>query len=123
MPIVWDLRKWLAVNHDIYRPSELQAALVERVGVRLSLQAISALLKKEPQGLRIQTIQAICDTFNCRLSDFCDVLPNPARAQQYRQRKVGAKGTLSRLNRSEEDTQGEGNIFPNPHRFKSTTKE
>lgn len=32
MAILWNLRRWLAVEHNIYRPSELRAVLAERAG-------------------------------------------------------------------------------------------
>jgi DNA-binding Xre family transcriptional regulator len=73
---MWNLKKWLAVNRDIYRPSELQLLIAEKVGVRLSLQAISAIINGQPSALRLQTIQALCTALNCKLSEFCDVLPD-----------------------------------------------
>jgi len=76
MPVVWKLKKWLAVEHDIYRPSELQALLVEKAGVQLSLQAVSTLLNGTPGALRLRTVQALCNALNCTLSDFCEVLPD-----------------------------------------------
>jgi DNA-binding Xre family transcriptional regulator len=76
MAIAWTLKKWLAVNRDIYRPSEVQSLLAEKVGVRLSLQAISTIINGQPSALRLQTIQALCTALDCRLSDFCDVTPD-----------------------------------------------
>lgn len=64
MPVIWNLRKWLAVEHDIYRASELQALLVRRAGVQFSLQAISSLLNGEPNALRLQTMQALCNALD-----------------------------------------------------------
>ena len=76
MAIVWTLKKWLAVNRDIYRASEVQSLLAEKVGVRLSLQAISTIINGQPSALRLQTIQALCTALDCKLSDFCDVVPD-----------------------------------------------
>ena len=76
MAIVWTLKKWLAVNRDIYRASEVQSLLAEKVGVRLSLQAISTIINGQPSALRLHTIQALCTALDCRLSDFCDVVPD-----------------------------------------------
>src|SRR2546429_897835 len=87
MPITWNLKKWLAVERDIYRPSELQALLAEKAGVQLSHQAVSALMNEKPNALRLQTIQALCNALNCKLSDFCEVLPDSANEQQ-KQRKI-----------------------------------
>jgi DNA-binding Xre family transcriptional regulator len=89
MAIVWTLKKWLAVNRDIYRASEVQLLLAEKLGVRLSLQAISAIINGQPSALRLQTIQALCDALDCKLSDFCDVLPD-APAQRRQKKASGA---------------------------------
>src|SRR5436853_3280625 len=82
MPVAWNLKKWLAVEHDIYRPSELQTVLAEKANVRLSLQAVSTLLNSKPSALRLQTIQALCNALQCNLSDFCEVLPDRSNGQQ-----------------------------------------
>ena len=118
MPIVWNLKKWLAVERDIYRPSELQAVLAEKAGVQLSLQAISALIKGKPTALRLQTIQALCNALDCRLSDFCDVLPDEAKEQQ-KQRKV-AGGPPVRLYGGKESSKPHQSPFPDPHQYTGT---
>jgi DNA-binding Xre family transcriptional regulator len=118
MPIVWNLKKWLAMERDIYRPSELQTLLAEKAGVQLSLQAISALINAKPNALRLQTIQALCNALDCKLSDFCEVLPDTAKEQQ-KQRKV-ASGTPVRLYGGKEKAKNEESIFPDPHQYTET---
>jgi DNA-binding Xre family transcriptional regulator len=118
MPIVWNLKKWLAVERDIYRPSELQALLAEKAGVQLSMQAISALINGKPHALRLQTIQALCNALDCKLSDFCEVLPDTAKEQQ-KQRKV-AGGTPVRLYGAKEPSKIQESIFPDPHQYMET---
>ncbi|HLZ59450.1 MAG TPA: substrate-binding domain-containing protein [Ktedonosporobacter sp.] len=87
MPVRWNLKQWLAVEHQIYRPSELQAVLEEKAGTQLSLQAISTLLNNVPSALRLSTIQALCNALNCTLSDFCEVLPDQfAKGEQHTDR-------------------------------------
>ncbi len=76
MPVQWNLKQWMAVNRQIYRPADLQALIEEKAGVQLSWQAISALLNNVPGALRLSTIQALCNALNCNLSDFCDVSPD-----------------------------------------------
>lgn len=115
MPVVWNLKKWLAVERDIYRPSELQALLAEKAGVQLSLQAVSALINGKPNALRLQTIQAVCNALNCKLSDFCDVLPDPAKEQKKRRQVIGV--TPERLYGSKKQPESRENIFPDPHQF------
>lgn len=87
MAIVWNLKKWLAVNRDIYRASEVQLLVAEKAGVRLSLQAISAIINGQPSALRLQTIQALCNALDCKLSDFCDVLPDTRGRSQEESRE------------------------------------
>jgi len=121
MPVVWNLKKWLATERDIYRPSELQAVLTEKAGIQLSLQAIASLLKGTPNALRLQTIQALCNALDCKLSDFCDVLPDTA-AQQRKQRKV-AGSTPRRLyggKRPEAEHHEDSDMpFPDPRNYLS----
>ncbi len=119
--MVWNLKKWLAVERDIYRPSEVQALLVERAGVELSLQAVSALINGTPSALRLQTIQALCNALDCKLSDFCDVLPDDAHAKRKR-RKVAGEGPV-RLYGSRAPSKDTGSIFPDPRAFHAPGEE
>ncbi len=121
MPIVWNLKKWLAMERDIYRPSELQALLIEKAGVQLSLQAVSALLNGKPNALRLQTIQALCNALNCELQDFCRVLPDSEGEQQKRRKVAG--DTPVRLYGSKEHAKSEESIFPDPHQYQETKKQ
>ena len=116
MPVVWKLKKWLAVERDIYRPSELQTLLADRAGVQLSLQAVSALINGTPSALRLQTIQALCNALDCKLSDFCDVLPDTGAARQKR-RKAAGEGPARLYGRGEK-AKGAESIFPDPKDFR-----
>jgi len=120
MPLKWNLKKWLAVERDIYRPSELQALLAEKAGVQLSLQAVSALINGKPDALRVQTIQALCNALNCKLSDFCEVWPD-SESEQQKQRKV-AGGTPVRLYGAKEQANNQESLFPDPHQYTRTRK-
>jgi DNA-binding Xre family transcriptional regulator len=115
MAIIWNLKKWLAVNRDIYRASELQLLLAEKVGVRLSLQAISTIINGQPSALRLQTIQAICTALDCKLSDFCDVLPD---VQGLRKQKKAAAHPLPLYGGKRK----EDSPFPDPRVFVSKGK-
>src|SRR5205814_6483742 len=109
MPVVWNLKKWLAVEHDIYRPSELQTLLAEKANVRLSLQAVSTLLNNKPSALRLQTIQALCNALQCNLSDFCEVSPDSSNRQQKlrpRATPVGLYGAKEQESLSEHISSG-----------------
>ena len=120
MPIVWNLKKWLAVERDIYRPSELQALLAEKAGVQRELHALTARINGKPNALRLQTIQALCNALNCKLSDFCEVLPDSAQEQQ-KQRKAAGDGPV-RLYGAKERTHNQESIFPDPLQYSETRK-
>jgi DNA-binding Xre family transcriptional regulator len=120
MPVVWNLRKWLAVERDIYRASEVQALLAEKAGVQLSLQAVSALINGTPTALRLQTIQALCNALDCKLSDFCDVLPDTAKEQQRRRKRAG-EGPVrlygGKGKGRDQERESRASIFPDPRQF------
>lgn len=88
MPVRWNLKRWLAVERNIYRPSELHTLLVTKTGVRLSLQAVSTLVNGTPGALRLRTIQALCNALDCKLSDFCEIFPDTDEGQQQRQEDI-----------------------------------
>lgn len=85
MPLTWTLKQWLINNRGLQLPpnqAHTNAAMVQsmvqhRTGSKLQLRAVHALLEKQPQTLDCRTLQAICDTFQCRLSDFCALTPSP----------------------------------------------
>lgn len=76
MALKWSLKRTMVLRKGLYRPSDLKGALAERNGFSLSLTSVCALIKKDPEVLKVSTIQAICNTLNCRLSDFCDIEPD-----------------------------------------------
>lgn len=116
MPIIWNLKRWLAAERDIYRPSELQAVLAKKAGVHLTIQAISSLLNKKPGALRLQTIQALCNALDCKLSDFCEVTPDADRQQQ---RQVVNLPTRLYGAKKRPEEKGEVSIFPDPRKYYS----
>src|SRR5260370_22993116 len=76
MSLIWSLKKTMVLRNGLYRPADLREALVECLGVQLSLTSVSALVNRQPRALRVRTMQAICNTLNCRLSDFCEIEPD-----------------------------------------------
>jgi putative transcriptional regulator len=119
MPLVWNLRKWLAVNRDIYRPVDLQKLIAEKAGVHLSLQAISALMQSTPSAVRIATLEALCTALDCKASDFFDVLPpNP----QEQQKRVAGEAPTPLYGAKEPKHQQES-PFPDPYQYKGIPRE
>lgn len=122
MPVIWNLKKWLAVNHDIYRPIDLQKLIEEKAGVKLSLQAISTLINNEPSSIRCKTIQALCNALNCKISDFFDIVPDSPQEQQKWLKEVGSEPV--QLYGGKQNSQSkENSIFPNPHKYINDSDE
>lgn len=81
MPVKWNLREWLR-ERGITRASQVSKIVRERTGYVLSTQAVCDLLNNQPKMLRLETGEALCDAFYCRLSDFLEVVPRAvSRAQ------------------------------------------
>jgi putative transcriptional regulator len=121
MPLVWNLRKWLAVNRDIYRPVDLQKLIVEKAGVHISLQAVSALMQQNPSALRIATLEALCTALDCKASEFFDVLPLSQEEQKSKLRVAGGVPTpLYGAKRPEPPLE---NPFPDPYQYKGIPRE
>jgi DNA-binding Xre family transcriptional regulator len=72
----WKLKERLALQHQLYRLSDIQRVIEDRAGVRWSLETISQLVNKTPKALRVQKVQILCNVFRCQLSDICEVLPD-----------------------------------------------
>jgi len=78
MPINWKLRNLLKERGG-NKATEISRIVLEQAGYELSTQAVCDLLKRQPKMIRLETIQAICDSFYIRLSDFLEVLPSAAQ--------------------------------------------
>lgn len=111
MGLIWKLRRTLVLRGDLHHASDMQAALAERAGLRLSRTSVSALINKKPEALRVPTMQAFCNLLNCRLSDFCEIEPddfsqnNPKLAGIDPQQLNGTPSSLDDVS------------FPNPFQF------
>jgi len=77
MPINWKLRDLLKERGG-NKAAEISRIVREQTGYQLSTQAVCDLLR-QPKMIRLETIQAICDSFYIRLSDFLEVLPSAAQ--------------------------------------------
>lgn len=110
MALDWKFGVWLAAEWNIHTPSQLQAALIERIGVKLSVQALSTLMRKPPKAIRVQTIQAVCDAFGCRLSAFCEITP------EWRPKRIVGSPT-AKLYGDNEEPKERGRLYPNPAHY------
>ena len=77
MPINWKLRDLLKERGG-NNASEISRIVLDQTGYQLSTQAVCDLLR-QPKMIRLETMQAICDSFYIRLSDFVEVLPSAAQ--------------------------------------------
>ena len=119
MPVEWNFKKWLVVERNIYRPTELQALIVEKTGVQISLQAISTLINSKPSGMRFQTMQVVCNALDCEVCDFFSIRPDSVKEQQ-KERKV-AGGSPKRLygTKASKESKKPESIFPDPRQSRS----
>ena len=93
MPIKWKLREWLRRERDQTRPTDISRMIYRRTGYKISVQAIAELLNN-PKMLRLETMEAICSSFDCKIGDFLEVIPSPhaglGRATESRQSDASA---------------------------------
>jgi DNA-binding Xre family transcriptional regulator len=105
MPATWKLRDLLKERGGKHA-SEIRRIVFEQTGYQLSVQAVCNLLSRQPKMIRIETIQAICDSFYIRLSDFLEVLPSAAQEPTKKRR------SLERRVRKVDDASGQGDGLP-----------
>jgi len=76
MPSNWSLKEWLKTNRGLTNAKEIRDIIHHRTQQSISLRTVQCYLKKKPKALNIKYIQAICDAFRCKLSDFCTAQPS-----------------------------------------------
>ena len=102
MPANWKLRDLLKERGG-NNASEISRIVLEQTGYQLSTQAVCDLLKRQPKMIRLETIQAICDSFYIRLSDFLEVLPSAAQKPKTKTQSLERR---RRHAKSDESVQG-----------------
>lgn len=120
MPVKWNLREWLT-ERGITRASQVSTIVRERTGYVLSTQAVCDLLNDQPKMLRLETSEALCDAFYCRLSDFLEVMPRAVSRSHVKQTRKLESGR-----RDESPIESRGNstvdfasFFPDARKFSS----
>ena len=87
--IVWKLKEYVEHTHNLRTAVQLQSFIEEKVGVKVTVQTIRALLRG-PAAPRGEMIQLLCDALDCRSDAFYVFNPNSTRSQQWsRQRAEG----------------------------------
>jgi DNA-binding Xre family transcriptional regulator len=77
MGMKWRLREFVR-ERGMVRASQIRRTIEERTGYVLTEQAVCDLLNRPPRMLRVETMNAICKAFYCKLSDFCELIPDSA---------------------------------------------
>src|SRR5882762_10542273 len=77
MGMKWRLREFLR-ERGMVRASQIRRTIEERTGYVRTEQAVCDLLNRPPLMLRVETMNAICEAFYCKLSDFCELIPDSA---------------------------------------------
>ena len=77
MGMKWRLREFLR-ERGMVRASQIRRTIEERTGYVRTEQAVCDLLNGPPLMLRVETMNAICEAFYCKLSDFCELIPDSA---------------------------------------------
>lgn len=120
--MTWRLREFLA-ERGYKRATHIQRIIAERTGQHLCIQAVCDLLNKEPKMLRIETMQLLCDAFYCKLSDFCDVVPQ-ATSREVK-RKQNSHATAKRVESKRAIAKGArinyADFFPDAHQYADST--
>jgi len=87
---VWKLKDYVEQIHKLKTAVQLQAFIEEKVGVKVTVQTVRALLRG-PAAPRGEMIQLLCDALNCRSDAFYVFNPNSARARQWSKERAEGK--------------------------------
>lgn len=88
--IVWKLKEYVEHTHNLRTAVQLQLFIEEKVGVKVTVQTIRALLRG-PAAPRGEMIQLLCDALNCRSDAFYVFNPDSTRSQQWSMQRVQGK--------------------------------
>lgn len=87
---MWKLKDYVEHFHKLNTAVQLQAFIEEKVGVKVTVQTVRALLRG-PAAPRGEMIQLLCDALNCRSDAFYVFNPNSARARQWSKERAEGK--------------------------------
>ena len=121
MPVEWNLREWLR-ERGVTRASHVSEIVFDRTGYVLSTQAVCDLLNDQPKMLRLETSEALCDAFYCRLSDFLEVKPRAvcrSHVKKKRQLETASSRDDSLIESRENSTVDFASFFPDARKFSS----
>lgn len=76
MAIEWRLRE-VMMARGIGNASRLHATLEESMGIGISREALTKLLKKQPSQIRLETVQYLCTLLQVPLNELLIITPEP----------------------------------------------
>jgi DNA-binding Xre family transcriptional regulator len=62
-------------SRDVWNATDLRELLIKRAEYELSLQAVSALIRKQPVQMKTGTLQALCTALKCTPDELYGVVP------------------------------------------------
>lgn len=87
---MWKLKEYVQQTHNLRTAAQLQAFIQEKVGVKVTVQTVRALLRG-PTAPRVEMIQLLCDALDCSSQAFYLVIPNSKRAQKWSKERMEGK--------------------------------
>jgi putative transcriptional regulator len=79
MQIRWRLRM-AAAQREVWTGAQLRRLLAERGGLHLSSASVSALLTRQPNQVKLDTLAALCTALDCTPNDLIEVDTTPVTA-------------------------------------------
>jgi DNA-binding Xre family transcriptional regulator len=79
MQIRWRLRI-AAAQREVWTGAQLRRLLAERGGLHLSSASVSALLTRQPNQVKLDTLAALCTALDCTPNDLIEVDTTPVTA-------------------------------------------
>lgn len=110
MAISWRLKTHLAVKYGIFSAVGLQKKVTLSTGIIISVQNLRTYLNEKPKLIPLKTIELICTALQCRLSDFCEVRPEPPTSKRQQPKKLSFHNTPIKKRTS-------GQLFPDPAHY------
>jgi DNA-binding Xre family transcriptional regulator len=86
--VKWNLRL-VAIQRDIWRPTQLLSALQE-VGFTPSLSKVASLWSGKPITVRLDDLDKICAALHCTVADLMEAEPTPQTGRNGDRRASGA---------------------------------
>lgn len=112
MAIHWRLKTYVASQHGIFSAVDLQKKIIQSTGVIISAQNLRMYLNQKPKSIPLKTMELLCTTLQCDLSQFCEVKPKPPIQGKLQSKKLSFHNTPIKKRAT-------GELFPDPTHYES----